>query len=446
MKRHVEHIFTNTCSKALAAVVLCCLVLAGFMTSPSYACGDNWCCAKDAQKETRDLISDEHDETREHITTEFNNLKAWFSVEVWPKYLIPAWMMITEQVTVTGVQQVAMIGTMLDAKQQMEAQRLIQRLQAETHKDYHPSVGMCVIGTNIRSLAQSQRQSEHTTFVLSQRSLDRQMGTIDTSAAQGNFTNKQDRLLVFRDRFCDVNDNAKRIAPGMVEAGFEAVCIDSGPIITRNRDIDFTQTIARSHTLDIDFTDTARSTDEDSVFALGNNLYAHNVIFRIPETVFVNRDNRDEVLDFRSLIAKRSVAEHSFNTIIGLKSKSGAGVIDKTSPYIKRLMMTLDFEEKDIDYYMGKVTVDGEKDLRPSYDMQMKILTQKMFQSPDFYTNLYDKPANVDRKGVALQAIELMQNFDIWKSHLRTEAMLSVMLEMEIIKLQDKVQNSIDKL
>ena len=71
----------------------------------------------------------------------------------------------------------------------------------------------------------------------------------------------------------------------------------------------------------------------------------------------------------------------------------------------------------------------------------MEILTKKIYQNPDFYTNLYDKPANVERKGVALQAIGLMQKFDLFKSNLRSEASLSVLLELAVIDLQKEVEN-----
>jgi hypothetical protein len=42
---------------------------------------------------------------------------------------------------------------------------------------------------------------------------------------------------------------------------------------------------------------------------------------------------------------------------------------------------------------------------------------------------------------VAMQAIGLMQKFDLFKSYLRTEASLSVLLETSIQDLQDKVQD-----
>ena len=74
----------------------------------------------------------------------------------------------------------------------------------------------------------------------------------------------------------------------------------------------------------------------------------------------------------------------------------------------------------------------------------MGVMTKKWLQNPNFYTNLIDKPANVQRKGVALQAIGLMQKFDMLKSYLRSEASLSVLLELAVMDLQDDVENEMN--
>ncbi|HEY8192131.1 MAG TPA: hypothetical protein VIG74_06880, partial [Alphaproteobacteria bacterium] len=80
-------------------------------------------------------------------------------------------------------------------------------------------------------------------------------------------------------------------------------------------------------------------------------------------------------------------------------------------------------------------------DETPSYQARMELLTKKMYMDPVFYTNLYDKPANVDRKGAALRAIGLMQDMDMFKSRLRNEMALSVLLELEIQTYQESVDN-----
>ena len=55
-----------------------------------------------------------------------------------------------------------------------------------------------------------------------------------------------------------------------------------------------------------------------------------------------------------------------------------------------------------------------------------------MYQSPNFYTNLYEKPTNVRRISTSMEAIKLMQTRDQFELSLRKEMLLSMMLEQEI--------------
>ena len=123
------------------------------------------------------------------------------------------------------------------------------------------------------------------------------------------------------------------------------------------------------------------------------------------------------------------MAEHSFNTQIGLKTESNEGSLASLYPYLENIMKTVGLEGEDVSKLMGSN--------RPSYDAQMELITKKLYQIPAFYTNLYDKPANVDRQKAAMEAIGLMQDFDTWQSYLRTEASLAVLLELEIEKLKE---------
>ena len=67
----------------------------------------------------------------------------------------------------------------------------------------------------------------------------------------------------------------------------------------------------------------------------------------------------------------------------------------------------------------------GEK---PSYYAQLEILAKKIYQNPDFFAGLYDSPANVERKSVALKAVELMLDRAIYESQIRQEMATSVLL------------------
>ncbi|MFP4098408.1 MAG: hypothetical protein ACLFU1_06450 [Alphaproteobacteria bacterium] len=55
-----------------------------------------------------------------------------------------------------------------------------------------------------------------------------------------------------------------------------------------------------------------------------------------------------------------------------------------------------------------------------------------MYESPRFFARLYDTPANIQRKSVAMKAIELMLDRALFESELRQEMLLSVMLSTSL--------------
>lgn len=420
----------------------------------------------------RGVLRQEHQITTDHILEEFEDQEEFLinpdnpldPTRVWGGYLLPAWMMMTEQLVHTAMYQMLIVGTLLDAKQQLETQMVFQKLMAEAHQDYQPSVEMCVFGTNVRSLAEAERNYEYTTFLMSQRSIDRQMGNMGAAAARGQFDDHCFRLKQFRQHYCDQRDNNDRlrlvcdpqatvtVGDGQTTGGttvsiFNPECVPDQIEVTdetKDKDISFSRTVDRANTLELDFYTAATepSRDEEDIFALASNLYSHDIMYRMPETAMRNRSSQDELLDMRTIVAKRSVAEHSFNTIIGMKAQSKEEATELTYPYMRIILEQLGLDDQpipgsnpprnELEIYLGE---------RPSYYAQMGVLTKRLYQSPDFFANLYDEPVNVERKGVALQAIGLMQDFDTWQSYLRTEAMLSVIMELELLRLNNQVEN-----
>lgn len=178
--------------------------------------------------------------------------------------------------------------------------------------------------------------------------------------------------------------------------------------------------------------------DANDIFALEANLYAHE----IPDPVNApslkrGSTTQEAYLDTRSIVAKRSVAENSFQAIAAMKSQGETGTATKTATYMRAALTELGLSAVDAAKLMGD---------NPSYYAQMELLTRKIFQRPEFFVDLYDKPANIERKSVALQAISLMQRRDLFNSALRTEAMLSILLELDLIKAQDAVQDEARRL
>lgn len=411
-------------AKGFAVLLICVGALqlsGGRVIAPAQAA----CCERAA---CSCMMNIAHGVINSHTTNHFRQHRTWMVRTYFYQYILPAMMRMTEQLSAVAMLQMQIIGTFLDAKHLLETERLYQQLAAQAHKDYHPSEGLCTMGTVIRSLAASERKSEVVAAVLAQRSIKRQLLNVNLNSAEGPLSDRAGRLKQFKERYCDKNDNNK---------GLVSVC-DAGVTAERvNKDIDYTRTIANPMTIDLNLSGSAVTPDEEDVLALSANLFAHNVFRQIPAGFLQdNNANQELYMDMRSIVAKRSVAEHSFHAITAMKA-AGADSASETAKYLEAALEALGISAADAKEMLGE---------NPSYYAQMEILTKKIFQTPDFFINLYDKPTNVARKGVALQALGMMQDRDLFKSNLRSEAMLSILLELEIVRAQEAVQNQINRL
>jgi hypothetical protein len=421
------------------------------------------------------IWDDAKDQFDEKINDEFLRLERFMVLNMWRDSILPVLMLAAEQFTAVAMQQVMIIGMFLDAKIQMETQQLLQTLQAQAHKDYHPSEGMCVFGTAMKGLAASEMRGDLTAFILSQRSMDRQLGSIQSSGAYGNDLDKQYRILHFKEKYCNEKDRSAALGGRLAPSALASLCPNMAwatmapeKRLQMDKDIDFFRTLDSPWTLRVNFTnqtilDTAatpqiHNEEEEDVFALASNLFASELFARPPSKSLEHIPARQltnmqqAFMDMRAIVAKRSVAESSYNAVVGLKSEGtmatdfeGNPVNDaggnpspmRSRPYLVNIMQNLGVSSADALRLVGD---------NPSYNAQMEILTKKIFQSPDFYTNLYDKPANIKRKQVTLQSIKMMQKFDMLKSFLREEATFSILLELAVIDLQREIEGQINKI
>jgi len=384
----------------------------------------------------------EYTADNEKLQFELDATKTWIEVDVWNNNLLIVLELFADQMSAIAMQQVMTIGMFLDAKQQLETQRVLQTIRARAHKDYQPSAGMCQFGSSIKSLAASERKSEISAHLLSQRSQDRNSRSANTSAASAADGDQVNRMEQWKCQFLDNTDN---------NGGLNQTCATGGTVNPQrmNVDIDYVAAIENPWTLNVDFTDATLTDSESDLFALANNLYSFDILKTVTQfnsdksAKGDTNDAQSNYLDGRSLLAKRSVAENSFNAITSMKTAGTAGSRDFLEAILNDLGVSgtaaAGGGDDDITRLLGNDGAGNE--IGPSYYAQMEVLTKKIYQNPDFYTNLYDKPANVERKQVAMQAIGLMQKFDLFKSYLRTEASLSVLLETSIQDLQDKVQD-----
>ena len=420
---------------ALATIMLCLHIVGGAAT-PALACGLCDLPPNFMQDTTiENYISNEHNNTQQNINNhtdkDFQSYEDWIVNDFFKQYILPAMMQMAGQMSAVAMQQMEILGTFLDAKHQMETNRLFQELAAQAHRDYQPSEGMCTIGTSVRSLAHAERNADQAALVLSQRSIERQLMNKYSSGSRGQKTDKKSREEQFKAYYCDKTDNNN---------GLAAVCASSVPITRVNKDIDFNKTLWSPLSLNINLADATSTPDEQDIMALQSNLYA-NSIFEQPisyDTLKYSSGNERVYMDMRALVAKRSVAENSFEALAAMKSQ-GTTSSANTAQYLQAAIQQLN----------PSITAAQAKNIigtNPSYYAQMEILTKKLIQNPQFFTDLYETPANVERKSAALQAISMMQARDDFKSDLRTEATLSVLLELEVENAQRKVQEQIDNM
>ena len=426
--------------------ILAVLMAAFFMTAtitmtmqpkPAEAICCEDCCICIISTLTTDLTQwiQDYIEVNIHFFIQFFLHQILFmDLEYWQIYMLPMFIQTGNQLAAVGTQQVMAIGMFLDAREQLETQRMFQELHAKANKNYHPSKGMCEFGTRVKSLASTERKGELNALLLSERSLDRFLSNKSTGAGLGSKSDIKIRLEAFRTKYCDSFDNNNSL--GFVCPTLAYTTNPSQAERERfNKDIDYQRTVEDPWTIAVDFTNTgAPSPQEEEILAMANNLYGYDSFntgdFKKLQNEAQITDIQKAYLDMRSVIAKTKVAENSFNAIVAMKGEGTVGSRQFIVGYLKELGM----DTAQIDQFVGQ---------NPSYHAQMEILTKKAYQTPLFYTNLYDKPTNVERKGVAMQAIGLIQKFDLLKSHLRTEASLSILLELMVEGLQNEVEDNI---
>ena len=337
---------------------------------------------------------------------------------------IESFQKMTAEITTTMFAQVEMIGMFFDAKHQLESQRIFQKRTARAHKDYHPSEQMCEIGTFVRDLANTERRSDLTKTLMTEEMVTRSLATGDVQTVFGKSSDELTRLNQYIVNFCDIEDNYTQnnfLCQGA-----------SGAAARQNKDINFTQTLDAPLSLNVDVLDPGASADEQNIFALLDYIFMHNAYPFTSQSKSILLRYVIPYMDMRSVVAMRSVAQNSFANYIALKTAAPA---DSTStPYLFALMREMGLADSEIIRELGA---------RPSYFAQMEVLTKKIYQDPDFYANLYDKPANVKRLRAAMNAIKLMQDRDIHDSLMRREMLLSMILELKLRKKQANLTDTI---
>ncbi len=362
----------------------------------------------------------------------------WLEYYVFDLLISPPLHHFQTQITTLMANQMFILGGFFDASNQLETQQLFARLTAKAHKDYRVSVEMCTFGTNVRALAATDRNVRSWALFFSKYNVKRQTGALNNNAAQGPKEDREGRLALFKQDFCDKDDN-NRVYVGDADTGFATICADAD-FSTRNKDVDFTNTVALPKTLDavlldVDIDDGLHD-DERNILALQSHLYGHDVFTRPTRYIMEIEKNQGRYMDLRSVLAKRSVAQNSFDALVAMKAR-GPLASEDTAGYMGGILQELGLSTSEVDAIIGE---------RPSYLAQMEVLAKKIYQNPEFYVGLYDSPVNVRRKSAAMQAIKMMLDRDIYESYMRSEAIMSVLLETRLLGKHDEVENRLQNM
>lgn len=369
------------------------------------------------------------DSIRNFIIDEVNKHEDWLKDTFWAKKLKPALSEMTNQINKGLLTNTAQIGSFVDAQNNIASMTALQTQAAESANTFAPSEQLCRFASLGQSLAASESKAKANRAILVKRSQDRQLGAQGTPGASGGNADQTARMRNIMTRYCDARDNNGQM---------KVLCKNGGEDRFLNADIDYSGSFDAKPTLNIDLTadKTTPSDDEQTIFALSDNLFGHEIAPRPNPSALKSGDRMNDssisYMDMRALIAKRSVAENSFNTLVGMKAQGAPG----SKSFIASVLKELGVSDQGTLKYLGG---------NPSYDAQMEVLTKKIYQNPAFYVNLMDNPANVQRQYAAMQSFGLMQQRDIFDSILRSEMLLSMIVELEIEKYQDEAQSLLDR-
>ncbi len=343
---------------------------------------------------------------------------------------------MTEQLSALMMQQMQILGTFFDAKMQLQTQREIQKLSARAHKDYHPSELMCEFGSFVKSVPRAEEKAWFEKQAINTALVDFYRGAEHMSSSEGYSSDVYSRIIQFRTVYCDPGDNNN---------GLGYLCDhdqDGNPATgptgatnpeRMNKDINYARTAGVPLTLKIDFSDDVLTPDEEDVLALAKHLYWPVVLESAPHKELSLRYS--DYMDARQLFAINSVAHNSFAHIAAIKSQAPDNLGAQSGwNFMKAMMKGFGLADADIHKLLGDY---------PSYYAQMEVLTKKIYQRPEFFTNLHDKPANIDRISVALDAIKLMQIRDHYDASLRREMLNSLLVEDALSGYADDVNTNI---
>lgn len=307
-----------------------------------------------------------------------------------------------------------LIGVFIDGTAMNYSLNKMNAAKSRTLRDYNVSEEVCKFGTLSRSLAASDVKVAANQAALSAIMLTRSMGGIGGIAEAGTGDDIRKRADYVATKTCNPSDNDNSMSaiclpandPGLKPQNYDA-------------DMDYTLAVESKPSLNVDFTSGTRTEEEDAIIALSYNLYGHKLLMKAIENEEAQREMALETNSkTRLVVARRNAAANSFAVIVGMKA-SGSGGSDA---YMLGALQNLGLSSADATAFAGAGHF--------SYFAQMEMLSKKLYQTPSFYANLMNSPANVRRVTAAMEAVDLAQTRDLYNSTIRSEALMAILLDL----------------
>lgn len=310
------------------------------------------------------------------------------------------------------VDQAMMIGAFIDGRSTNASLSLLGKLNARALNNYQPSDTICKFGTLSRSLASSETLLDVNKKVFGEIIFDRNSqakNTLYGEASRGMIGNLND----FKTKYCEEVDGGNGLAGYCNSA-------KSTPDLFFNRDVDFTRVFDVPLTLDVNYSDSTLTDQEEMMIALFQNLSLRDPDYGMESGQSLKKQRKtDDFQDLNQILAVRQLVGNTFANQVAMKSKGNGA----SSSYMQKVLTKLGLTSAESKKLIGD---------QPSYYAQMEVLTKKLYQDPAFFANLYDTPENVDRQKVAMMAVSLMQERDLLDSLKRKELLLSGLLELKV--------------
>jgi hypothetical protein len=346
---------------------------------------------------------------------------------------------MSAQLSAAFLHRAGMQGTLMDSANAITVQGAMQTLEAEAYRDYTPGETLCRFGTLTRSLAMVDLKGRANAAALDSALLARE--THNEHHGQ-NFIDR-DGVAKFRNAvrlYCNPGDND---GANPLCACTAASC--PNPSMRATRDLDFARLFLTSGTLNVDFTDGSITPDEEDVLSFLTNISSYQTLPSLAPGQADIMKNAVLALDFtrmRGITARRSLVRQTWSDYVAHKTPGQEGSTIFMVNAARELGLSKEDAEKFLNAQHQPLALDGKDSgsPNPSYDAQMDILTKRLYQNPNFYTNLIDKPTNVLRTQAAMAAIGLMQRRDLYETALRRELLLSQLLDVSLRDAEDLVR------